>query len=166
MNAATDWLNARPRTVRRNLLIGVGVAALAAVLTVSLAGLAAVAPFVGGVAGGVLYAVAFLGYLTVLSGEQQDRINLKKRYPLPGRRFLVFVFAAVWVIFLLLASRIVPPVLNPLVGTGNVFAVLALYVLLRQSPIEALDAVITGRRKMPRDGEDAADGGAISDDED
>jgi hypothetical protein len=150
MDTILARLNSRSQGSRKATLFAIAIADLAAVVVVGLIGLDAIAPFIGGIAGVVLYGTVYCAYATILTADQQDRLNLKNGIPLGRRRTLVFVLAAVWIIALLLSSRVIPDVLNTLVGTLSVFVVCTLVMTYRMSSVEEIDAQITA--DLPEDG--------------
>jgi hypothetical protein len=142
MNGVLAWLDTRPRGNRKAALLGAAIADVALVVATGAAGIDPVAPFIGGVAGVVLFGLLYCAYRTVLTEEQQSRVNLRDRIALPRRRGMVFVLGALWMIILLLSSRIVPDILDTLVGTLSVFVVCGLVMLFRLSPVEEIDAAL------------------------
>ena len=149
MNGVVTWLQDKPLPKRRATLVGATVLSLAIVVIVGFLGLHTIGQFLGGIAGAVLFGIGLLTYTTVLTESQQDKVDLKRRFPLPGRRYVVFVLAALWIIVLLFSSRFTPDSLETLVGTLTVGVFLTLYFLLRQSPAEQIDALLYDDAPLP-----------------
>jgi hypothetical protein len=150
MNGVTAWLQAKPLASRKAVLFAAAAGAVAVSIVLGFLSLPSMPRnFIGGVAGGVLFGVAVLTYQTVFTDAQRARFDLKSRFPLPGRRFKVYVTAALWIIGVLMLGRVTPSFIDPLVGSINVAVLLGLYFLMRRSPIEEIDAVIAGELPLP-----------------